>query len=112
MLGLESGVDMQEPIQTLAQQPCAHEQYHRRGNLDHHEVGAKATPQCARRSAAAFRQSSAHIGKRKTKRWCQCEEQCCHCTDARGKRAHAKIQSQIKQIGHPGQNLFGHQHRQ
>ena len=91
---------MHEPIEAFAQQPRSHQQHHGRGQLNHHQVRTKATPQRPRCIAAALCESLAQVGERDAQQRRKRKQHARNGRNDKREPKHARIQSHSLQIGH------------
>src|ERR1022692_1340174 len=84
MLRLDSESHMEEPEEALAQQPRAHQQYHRRRQFEHHQFRSELSPNGAGRSARRLRQSIANTRRPDPQARRQGEQQ--HCAQGDSER--------------------------
>ena len=63
VVGDESGVDVEEAVETFAEEACADQKHDGHGELDGDEIGTEATPDGARGAASILREAGAQVGE-------------------------------------------------
>ncbi len=105
MVRLQPNVHTEQTVKAFAEQPCAHQQHHGRGQLHHHKFGAEPAPRISRRTATAFGQALSHRRQGKVQGGGDREQHRREQRDCASKTQHTDIQAEVMQEGHPADQV-------